>query len=126
MNEHVKERGGLAIVFDLLSLTREMAEKRDDTDFLIESIDARERLMNEYDHLKTANAYAQKALEKDKPQITGMIHEIIELDKTIDASLRAHHEKAKEDLKDSNSLKKVLNYTNNAVSASGSYMDFKK
>lgn len=125
MSNPVKERSGLAIITALLELTRKMAAS-DDADFLVSSVGKRELLMGEYDRLKASSPYAAEAIEKDKPEISRMIAEIIELDKQINKTLNAFYTMSKHELEGSNTNRKILNYTNNAISASGSYMDYKK
>lgn len=125
MSKTVNERSGLAVISDLLDLTRRMAES-EDADFLVDSVERRDKLMDEYDRLKVSSPYAAEAIEKDKPEISRMIAEIIELDKRINQSLNALYTATKHDLEGANAGRKILNYTNNAISASGSYMDYKK
>lgn len=126
MSGAVKDRNGLEIITEMLALTREMSYKTDDADFLLASIERREQLMQEYDAVTSATLYAKEDAGRDKPEIKHMIDEIIELDKTINASLLSMRNEAKQQVTSSNIQKKVLNYTNQAISSSGSYMDFKQ
>lgn len=116
---------GLEIITELLDVTRKMV-RSEDADLLADAIDRRGELMAEYDALKASSAEAAAAIEKDKPLISKMINEIIELDKKIDKSLSSMYREAKSDLQNSNKNKKILNYTNQAISPSGSYMDYKE
>lgn len=118
------KRSILAVMTEILTLTRKMAASRD-ADFLVSAIDDRERLIDEYKHLK-ADPGAADAFERDKPEIDKMTGEIAELNKTIGATLNSLLAEAKLELESSVSRNKVLNYTNNAISSSGSYMDYKK
>lgn len=120
-----KTEYGLEIITELLDLTRKMA-KSDDTDFLIEAIDRRGELMAEYDALKASSPEASAAIEKNRPDISEMLNEIIELDKKINKSLFSMYHEAKSGLQSSTRNNKILNYTNQAISASGSYMDIKE
>lgn len=126
MSESAAERSGLEIISELLSLTRLMVAKIDNSDFLVSSVDERGRLLEEYGYLKNSSASAKAEIEKDKPKIDKMISEITNFDKQINAALIAFRDEAKRDLQNSNTQKKVLNYTNNTISSSGSYLDIKK
>lgn len=116
---------GLEMITELLNLTRKMS-KSDDADFLIEAVDKRSELMAKYDALKASDPETAAAIEKNKPEISEMINEIIELDKKINKSLFSMYHEAKAGLQNSTKNNKILNYTNQAISASGSYMDFKE
>lgn len=120
-----KTSRGLDIITELLDLTRKMANSGD-ADFLIEAIDRRGELMAEYDALKASGSGASTVTEAHKPEISEMINEIIELDKKINKSLFSMYHEAKTGLQSSTKSNKILNYTNQAISASGSYMDFKE
>lgn len=120
-----KTSRGLEIITELLDLTRKMT-KSGDADFLIEAIDRRGELMAEYDALKASDPEASAVTEANKPEFSEMINEIIELDKKINKSLFSMYHEAKTGLQSSTKSNKILNYTNQAISASGSYMDFKE
>lgn len=124
MNNAVNLRSKLEIVTEMLELTRRMLEKREDADFLIESIDKRQEFMDEYDQLTVSAGGDLTAKEQD--EIKRMIQEIIILDKTVNSALNRHMIVSKDALANSNNQKKVLAYTNSALSSSGSYMDYKK
>lgn len=119
------ERSGLAVMAEMLELTRKMAASGD-ADFLISSIDKRQSLIDEYELLKAPGSPATAELERDKAEIGRIKGEIVELDKKIDVSLKSMMSQTKAELENSVSNAKVLNYTNNAISSSGSYMDYKK
>jgi phage host-nuclease inhibitor protein Gam len=120
-----RERSGLAIVEELLYVTRRMAES-DDLDFIVEAIDRRGELMDEYDRLKATNRYFAEAAEKGRPQIRKLVAEIMKLDDIINKKLVEFRESNKQDLQGSVAKNRVLKYTNSAISAAGSYMDVKK
>lgn len=127
MNGSVKnERTGLEIIAEMLSITRDMSGHLSDADYITDALDRRELLMIEYDAVTGATPYAEERTARDKPEIRRMIGEIMELDKTVNAALCAMRAEVKQEVASSNAQKKVLNYTNQAISASGSYMDFKK
>lgn len=113
---------GLDIMRELLKITREMSGS-EDTDFLIASLDRRDRLMQEYDSIKAASP---ESIEKDRKEIDLVKFEIMQFDKEVGKTFHKLQSQVKEDLKNNNSQKKVMGYTNQAMSASGSYMDFKK
>lgn len=115
----------LEIIVELLNLTRKMS-KSEDADFLVDAIDKRGELMAEYDALKTSSSDAAALIEKNKPKISEAINEIMELDKKINKSLFSMYHESKTDLQNSTRNNKILNYTNQAISSSGSYMDFKE
>lgn len=117
-------RSGLDIIAEMLKLTREMADSND-ADYLIESIDKRGELMDEYDALKKNPASAAE-IEDNKPKISKMLNEMIALDKKISDMIGFFYHEAKTELQASAKKSKVLNYTNQAISASGSYMDYKE
>ena len=120
-----RERSGLSIVEELLTLTRRMAES-DDLDFIVEAIDRRGELMEEYDRLKTANRYFAEAAERCRPQIKNLVGEIMKLDDVINKKLVEFRETTKQELQGSVAKNRVLKYTNSAISSRGSYLDVKK
>lgn len=122
MSSDIKKRTGLEIMADILSVTREMAGS-ENADFIVDSIDRRERLMAEYDGLKAASP---DSIERDRQKIDRVKAEIAQLDKEVLRTLNKLHSLVKDDLKTTNAQQKVMGYTNQAMSASGSYMDYKK
>lgn len=113
---------GLDIMRELLNITREMAGS-EDTSFLIASLDRRDRLMEEYDRVKAASP---ESIEKDRKEIDRVKSEIARFDSEVGKTFHKLQSQVKEDLKNNNAQKKVMGYTSQAMSASGSYMDFKK
>ena len=106
---------------ELLNLTRQMALKTDDVDFLLQGVDRRQALMDEFDKTTADDAECRKNAE-----LRRMVDEIISLDKVIGEALIGHREHTKQDVSASNQQKRILSYTNQAISSSGSYMDYKK
>lgn len=128
MSEQASEQKAkrmLGIFAELLNLTRKMA-KSTDPDFLIEAIDKRGDLMTEYDTLRASSARAAAVAGSTNPQVAEMINEIIELDKKINKTLFSLYHDAKVNLKTSNQNAKILQYTNQAISSTGSYIDLKE
>lgn len=117
-----QKRGCLEIMNELLVITREMAGT-EDVDILVASIDRRGLLIEEYEQAKAASPEAEG---KHRQEIGRVKAEIAKLNKEVNKTLQKLYSQAKENLKSSNAQKKVLGYTNQAMSASGSYMDFKK
>lgn len=122
MSGAAKNRGGLEIMNDILGITQEIAGS-EDVDFIIASLDRRGFLMDEYDRVKAASP---ESIKKDRSNIDRVKVEIAKLDSGIGDNLQKLRAQAKQDLESSNTQKKVLGYANQAVSSSGSYMDFKK
>ncbi len=125
MSVPVKHASGLAIITELLSLTKKMVQS-DDLDFLVESIEKREQLMAEYDALKASSPAAADAIKQDKPQISKMMSEMIQLDKKINRVIDRLYDEAKKEVQGSVQNNKVLKYTNQAISGTGSYFDIKE
>lgn len=118
-------RSGLSIVEELLILTRKMAES-DDLNFIVEAIDQRGALMGEYDHLKNTDRLFAESAEQGRPQIKKLVAEIMKLDSIVNKKLVEFRENNQHNLRGSVVRNRVLNYTNSAISAAGSYMDVKK
>lgn len=121
MTADLDKRTGTDIITDLYNLTNDMVRQRDDADFLIEGVDRREKLMDEYD------AYAREHPDEDQTEIKKMIREIIVLDKKIRASVTAHKVDVESKLAEAKNKQQLMgSYLNNMQSAAGSYMDYKK
>ena len=118
-------RNGSAIVAELLTLTTRMLEQRHDADFLIEGVEQRQALIDEYDAWSEANEAEKNAFER-QPEAKSMVEKILGMDQVINKSLSDFKAEAQQNVRNSNAQQKVIGYLGNAVSASGSYMDFKK
>jgi hypothetical protein len=119
------ERTGVIIVEELLFISRKMAES-EDLDYIVDAIDRRSALMAEYDRLKANNSYFAEGLEKNRARIKKMVDEIISLDSVTNRTLMELREDVKKHLEGATAKRRVLQYTNSAISTAGSYMDFKK
>lgn len=117
-------RNRLDIINELHNITKQMVNRRNDADFLIESVDRRQALMDEYD--STQQRKDDPTSYEEQLEIRRVVKEIIKLDNIIADALDGHTKEAKKDLADSNKQQQVLQYTNQAMSASGSYMDYRK
>ena len=125
MSEAAEGRAGLEILTDLLELTRSMLLKRQDANFLLESVDQRRLFMDEYDAF--ALQHPQEAVRiASAPETKAVLEDIISMDVSIRKALEQHKADAKADVANSTSQQKVLGYVANAISSTGSYMDYKK
>lgn len=124
MSESTDTRSKLAIIKELHALTKGMVARKNDADYLILSVEQRQDLMDEYDLLDNSGGEGESP--DDPAEIKRLIQEIIGMDSTISAALEQHKIESKSDLANSNTQQKILGYTNQAMSTSGSYMDYRK
>lgn len=118
-------RSRLMIMRELLALTKEMDARAADEDFLIGGVQKRQNLIEEYDSVREDGAIPP--IEPgERAEIKKIAGEIVEMDARISEALQKHKAQAKSDLTQSNNQQKVLGYVNQALSSSGSYMDYKK
>lgn len=115
-------RPRLTIARDLLDLTRRMKDNCSNADFLLESVPKRQTLMDEFDAVPDTVAFPKP----ERTQIHELFTQAAQMDKTITAALEKHKTDVKDHLSSSNSQQKVLSYTKNTMSSSGSYLDIKK
>lgn len=119
--EHSRSRP--EIMRELLALTKDMANQRNDEDFLIASVDKRQALIDEFDRMEQEDS----ALPDDmRDKIRAMASEAVALDRIIASALEDHYKRIKDNLTSNTQQQRLLNYTNHAMSSSGSYMDYKK
>lgn len=119
-------RTKLAIMTELYKLTKMMVANQKDADFLILSVEKRQDLMDECDAFDLYHPDAATQTEADQLEFKRMLQEIIKFDATITEALKKHRTESKASLVTSTAQQKVLGYTNQAMSSSGSYMDYKK
>jgi hypothetical protein len=119
------QRTAAEIVDELYRITVEMTCKPGDADFLIESIDKRQELMDEYDRRRNSGE-VMFATKQEQEQSAGTIAKIAELDKSVFGALEKLRDETKQKLKTSQANRKVLGYTDSAMSGPGSYMNIKK
>jgi hypothetical protein len=122
MTEH---KDAAAIVDEIYRVTVEMNGKLDDADFLIERVEARQVLIDEYER-REKSGEPMFATESDGQRMLDTIKQIMELDKGINAALERLRDEVKAKLSSAQTNQKVLGYTNSAMSGTGSYMDIKK
>jgi len=109
------------VMAELLELTNKMVNKRKDADFLIEGVEKRQSLMDEFDTLPV-----DELTEQDIQVIKQSAKDILQKDKIINVELEQMQKESRQDLNASHNQQRVLNYANNALANAGSYMDFKK
>ena len=113
------------VVDDLYRLTVEMTLHLEDADYLIEHIDLREELADEYRRLCAGGEPLYSSVQ-EKEQTSDFLAQVAEMDKVIINAIERLRSDIKRRLSESKSNQRVLNYTNAAISGSGSYMDYKK
>ena len=118
-------RSAAELIDELYRITVEMTCKLDDADHLVESIDKRQELMDEYSR-RRENGEVSFATEAEQKRVAGVIAQISEMDKDIYSALEKLRDETKEKLGAAQSNRKVLGYTDSAMSGPGSYMDIKK
>jgi len=118
-------RDGTAIIDDMHILTTSMMEQRHDPDFLIDGVEKRQVLIDEYD--EWSNKYQeQRAVYERTPEAKTIVEKILGMDKVIAKTLGEFKTVAQQNVQNSNAQQKVIGYLGGSISASGSYMDFKK
>ena len=117
--------GAAGIIDEMYRITVEMTCKLDDADYLTEGIDRRQELMDEYDR-RRENGEVLFATRQEQEQSANAVAQITQMDKTIYSAIEKLRDEAKGNLSASQSNRKVLGYTNQAMSGTGSYMDIKK
>lgn len=119
-------RTKLAIITELHELTKMMFDNCEESDFLILSVEKRQDLMDEYDALDLYHRDQAAPTENEQKKIKELAQETIKLDSTINDALNKHKIASKESLATNTAKQKIMGYTNQALSSSGSYMDYKK
>lgn len=117
-------RGRLQVMQELLIITKEMVRLRDDPEFLIQSVDKRQELIDEFEAMRAQDA--SPLSDEDLAETKRLAQEIAGMDGVITAALEGHRNLAKEKLVANANHRKVVSYLNKTVSSSGNYMDFKK
>ncbi|MDR2932631.1 MAG: flagellar protein FliT [Oscillospiraceae bacterium] len=115
-----EERTGIMIITDLYNLTNSMVRQIGDSDYLVECVDKRQKLMDEYD------AYKALHPDEDITEIKKVVKDILVMDQRINASLNTHKREVKEKLSGAQTQQKAMGYASNYMSSSGSYMNYKK
>lgn len=115
-------RRRLDILKELLALTKKMASKRSDADFLLASVLRRQALMLEYDQVKVG---LPPLSPSESDEALHIAQEIMTLDKIINATLEGHRNETMAELKKHNPSQKLLGYQQ-AQPASGNHFDLRK
>ncbi|MGI6403296.1 MAG: hypothetical protein ACOX0K_03545 [Oscillospiraceae bacterium] len=118
-------RGFAEILDDIYHLTNQMAEQRHDPDFLIEGVEKRQALMNEYDALALVYPEERKAFEQD-PISRDRVAKMIAMDRAVAKALEEHKASAHQDVAAANARQKVLDYLGKSHPSGGNLMDYRK
>jgi hypothetical protein len=118
-------RGAAAIVHDLYACTSDMMRYLEDADMLIELVEKRQALSDEFAARKNSGEplYASDSV---RAQAESYYAKINEMTPKIIKAMERHRDEAKTQLTSLKTNQRVLRYTNSAISGSGSYMDYKK
>ncbi|MDL2232830.1 hypothetical protein LJC63_04525 [Ruminococcaceae bacterium OttesenSCG-928-L11] len=116
-----ESRTGIGIITDLFNLTNKMIRQLDDPDFLIESVNQRQVLMDEYDAWRGSNSNSPE----EQDAIKGMIKEIVAMDQKINTTLTYHRNEAKKNLSENQNQQKVAGY-GNIGGLPGNHMNYSK
>jgi hypothetical protein len=118
-------RDGGAILDDLHILTTRMVEQRHDADFLIDGIERRQTLIDEYEDWAEVHPQEREGYERtDKAK--KLVEKILGMDQIISKTLSEFKAAAQQSVQSANTQQKVISYLNGSISSSGSYMDVKK
>lgn len=118
-------RDGAAIFSDFVTLTNRMVEQRHDADFLIDGVNKRQAMLEEYQAWAGANPDS-KAEYEQSPDTKQMLEKLLAMDKVITKALSELKNGAQKEVAASNAQKKVIGYIAGNISSSGSYLDMKK
>ncbi len=117
---------GFATILDeLYRLTNQMAEQRHNPDCLIECVEKRQSLMDEYDALALTHPKEKAAFEQDA-SARELVAKMLTMDRVVAKALEEHKASAHKDVASANAQQKVLDYLGKAHSSGGSLMDYKK
>jgi len=114
-------RSRVTIMTELKDVTDRMLHNRSSFDIMLRGVEERQGLMEEFDMLS-----ADDLSEDDRRTIKSLAKEILQKDSILNAALETLRAESKQNLAENQAKQRVLGYTNNAMSASGSYMDYKK
>lgn len=118
-------RGFSTILDELYQLTNQMAEQRHNPDCLIECVEKRQALMDEYDALALAHPEEKVAFEQGTAA-RELVAKMLTMDRVVAKALEEHKASAHKDVASANAQQKVLDYLGKAHSSGGSLMDYKK
>jgi len=119
-------RGFAEILDDIYHLTNQMAEQRHNPDFLIECVDKRQALMDEYDALALVYPEEKKAFEQN-PAARDRVAKMLVMDRAVAKALEEHRSSAHQDVASANARQKVLDYLGKShYPSGGTRMDYRK
>jgi esterase/lipase superfamily enzyme len=113
-------RSARAIIGDLHTLTKAMVGRLDDPDYLVESVEKREALMEEFDACIMAHP------DVDKSAFARQISEILAMDERINASLKYLKNATKSKLNETKRRQQAAAYTATQRHSSGTFMNYAK
>jgi esterase/lipase superfamily enzyme len=113
-------RSARTIIDDLHTLTKAMVGRLDDPDYLVECVEKREALMNEFDACVLAHP------DVDKRAFARQIGEILALDERITPSLKQLRNTAKSKLGETKRRQQAAAYTASQRRSAGTFMNYAK
>lgn len=113
------ERDALTIIRELHDLTSDMVKRIDEPDFLVEGVEHRQALMDEYD------AYSKEHPYLDKTSLKKLVSEVLAMDEKINSHLLAHKSGSKRKLIEIRSKQQTISY-GTGTAAAGSFMNYTK
>lgn len=116
---------GASILLALHETTTHMLEQRHDSDALIEGVETRQHLIDDYQHWAEAFPEEQAEFEAS-PDTKKRIEAILRMDQVIAKSLGEFKSEAQQNVKNIHAQQRMIGYLDRSASASGSYLDVKK
>ena len=113
---------GIELIRAIHEVTLSMLGEKDDVDFVNTQLDKRQKLMDAFDSLSVEGVPVFVSLD-DQKTANLLVKEVIKMDEKIFELLTDTRNEVKGKLTTSQNSQTVLNYTNKALSSSGSYMD---
>jgi len=110
-------RDAAAIIGELFTLTKSMTARLDDPDYLIECVDRRQELMDEYDAF--AKAFPEKA---DREKLRGVVSEIVVMDRKINSALEKQRQQTRQQLTEIRSQQNAAQKKADSPAPAGSFM----
>ncbi|WRS26344.1 hypothetical protein U6B65_08255 [Oscillospiraceae bacterium MB08-C2-2] len=121
-----QHRNKSVIVQNMFDLTCEMIGHLEDYEFLVDAIDRRQVLMDEFDRVKNSPDFLSGMDGTRTAEVSNMLSNMRDMDKTVIQALSRILLEAKKELAANNNQQKVMGYMNNMVSSSGSYMNYSR
>lgn len=115
----------IEILRSLKFVTCGMQNNLNDPDFLIEGINTREKLAQEFNIIKNAKPDIFYTDDAEKLEANDILAAVADMDKHISQAIMNHQKELKAKLADNKARRKVLNY-NYSNQAGISHMDYRK